>query len=627
MPTPLNVCNRMANTSEKATTFVTEPVLQNGIGPKRTGCFYKAYNPVPNKGKAGNPEKECFFTLIYASNAVQIRGQCISKQYLTQSPNPSAIKPPDSLDYREHPHTSMKSNPICFLRFSFLRFFVLLFFILSGTFSSVLPVLAQSAPKREFRAVWIATVANIDFPSRRDLSTDEQKEEFRRILDAHQRNGLNAVVVQIRPAADALYARSREPWSPWLTGQQGRPPQPFYDPLEFMLAECRQRCMEFHAWFNPYRATFDSASYLIPNHLTKTHPEWFLTYGGKKIFNPGLPPVREYVTQVIMDVVRNYDIDGVHFDDYFYPYTIANDTLRDDDAFAQHPSGFADKDDWRRNNISLLVKNLHDSLKALKPWVKFGVSPFGVWRNLAVDSLGSDTQSGQTTYDNLYADVRLWLREGWIDYVAPQIYFSTQHPKVNYAKLLDWWTKNSFGRHLYIGQGAYKIGRDRDSTWRDVHQNGNQLRLNRTYAQVQGSIFFSSKSLIGNALGVGDSLRNDFYRHPALIPVMDSGAAAPNAPAALKMKKKDKGMRLRWKATDPQTRYFAVYRFPLEQPVNVGDGRFLLATVAAQRKNGKLRRRTKYNDVQTPNPAPCRYAVTAVSRLHHESAALAGQTK
>jgi uncharacterized lipoprotein YddW (UPF0748 family) len=476
------------------------------------------------------------------------------------------------------------------------------------------PIFAQNLPKREFRAVWIATVANIDFPSQRGLTRKQQKAEFRKLLDFHRGNGFNAVVVQVRPAADAFYAKSREPWSYWLTGTQGKPPRPFYDPLAFMIRECRKRNLEFHAWFNPYRAVFDTTQTVAAGHITKTQPAWFLKYGNQRLFNPGLPAVRNYVTQVILDVARNYDIDAVHFDDYFYPYTLANDTLRDDITFAQHPNGFGNKDDWRRHNVSLLIQTLHDSLRAVKPWVKFGISPFGVWRNRSADSTGSDTQAGQTTYDNLYADVRLWLREGWVDYVVPQIYFSTRHPKVNYAKLLDWWTRNSYGRHLYVGQGPYKIARDRDSTWFLPGQTGEQIRLNRTYPQVQGSVFFSSRSLVANPLGVTDTLRDVYYRSPALVPVSEDLAGnAPKPPVRIRVRYRGKKTVLRWKSGDANVRYFAVYRFGQKKEKTE-----LIATVSATRNGRKQRKRHKYR-LQSGPCTGCRYVVTALDRTHRES--------
>jgi uncharacterized lipoprotein YddW (UPF0748 family) len=472
-------------------------------------------------------------------------------------------------------------------------------------------------PKRELRAVWIATVANIDWPSRKDLSPVVQQEEYRYILAEQKKNGMNAVVVQVRPAADAFYRKSREPWSMWLTGKQGQAPNPPYDPLEFMVDESHRHGMEFHAWFNPYRATFDTvAGNIAPDHITQTRPELFLTYGGKKLFNPGLPEVRAYITQVILDVVRGYDVDAVHFDDYFYPYAIAGDTLRDDNDFQMYGAGFTNKNDWRRHNVNLLIQMVSDSLKGVKPWVKFGISPFGVWRNRAEDPTGSDTRGGQTSYTHLYADSRGWLERGWIDYIVPQIYFSTGHKQVNYASLLDWWTKNSFGRHLYVGQGTYKVARDRDSAWFDPTQTGAQIRLNRTYPQVHGSMFFSSKSVMRNPLAVQDSLRSSLYAAPALVPVMAwKDSIPPRAPASLKVRSDRSGIWLSWKTPPPAAdgdtaRYYVIYRSEGKSKPDLNNPRHILGTqwMGNEFKDESAGRGKRYQ-----------YLVTAVDRLHNES--------
>jgi uncharacterized lipoprotein YddW (UPF0748 family) len=485
-------------------------------------------------------------------------------------------------------------------RLTFIVFFLL----------SALRIHAQYAPKREFRGVWIATVNNIDYPSRRDLTPKQQRTEYTKILDTLRQKGINAVMMQIRPAADAFYAKSREPWSVWLTGKQGEAPKPAYDPLDFMIKSAHKHSMEFHAWFNPYRASTDTNfSALSPDHITRKHPEWFLVYDKKKLFNPGLPEVRKYVVQVIMDVVRNYDIDGVHFDDYFYPYTVLNDTLQDDQTFRDFPNGFTDKNDWRRNNVTLLIRMLSDSIRQTKPYIKFGVSPFGVWKNKSESAEGSDTQAGQTTFTNLYADIRLWLKEGWIDYVVPQVYFSNRHSKVNYEKLTDWWAKNSYGKHLYIGQGSYKIAKDRDSAWFNPMQTGQQLRFNRQIPQIQGSVFFSCKTILRNPLGFADSLQRDFYKNPALLPLMSwKNANPPEAPTKLKVKYKSRKVKLRWITTEATTKYFGVYRF------TEGSSENLLTVQVANNK-----RRQKFIDKTASRKNRFHYGISALDRLQNES--------
>ena len=394
------------------------------------------------------------------------------------------------------------------------------------------------APKREFRGVWIATVQNIDWPSKPlvGAKAEAQQQELIQILDEHQKTGINAIMLQVRPSTDAFYAKGREQWSRFLTGKQGLAPEPFYDPLEFAILEAHKRGMELHAWINPYRATTSLADSLTsPDHITNTTPEWFFSYGDKKYFNPGLPEVRSYLVDVIMDIVRNYDIDGIHFDDYFYPYP-GKDLLPDSVAYQLHGQSFENIEDWRRNNVDELISSLSESIHAEKQHVKFGISPFGIWRNLAQDSLGSES-NGLSGYSALYADARKWVKEGWIDYVNPQLYFPFGYKPAPYEKLLDWWAANSFGKHVYIGQGVYRAMEDREG-WRDKQQLPNQVRYLRDNPLVQGSVYFSSRSLTNNLAGFRDSLKYDFYRYPALQPQMDwLDSDAPAAPSELKEKR------------------------------------------------------------------------------------------
>jgi uncharacterized lipoprotein YddW (UPF0748 family) len=373
-------------------------------------------------------------------------------------------------------------------------------------------------PNYEFRAVWVASVENIDWPSSKNLTVEQQKAEFIRLLDMHQRNGMNTVVVQVRPAADALYPSKFEPWSEYLTGKQGLAPQPYYDPLEFMISETHKRGMEFHAWLNPYRAVFNMLrSSIAPNHLTKTHPEWFLVYGDKKYFNPALPEVREHTAKVVKDLVSRYDLDGIHMDDYFYPYRIAGREFPDQKDYLKYGKGM-NKEDWRRSNCDSIVLLIHDIVRAVKPQVKFGISPFGVWRNKSQDAMGSDTKAGQTNYDDLYADILLWLQKGWIDYVVPQLYWERGHNLCDYDVLLDWWNEHSYGRHLYIGMGIYRAGSN--AAWRNKNELPDQIKRLRNYPNTGGSVYFSGKSFEKNPNGWSDSLRTNYYRYPALPPPM-----------------------------------------------------------------------------------------------------------
>ncbi len=375
-----------------------------------------------------------------------------------------------------------------------------------------------SSPNYEFRGVWVATVENIDWPRKRNLSVEQQKAEYLHLLDMHQKNGMNVMLVQVRPSGDAMYKSPHEPWSEYLTGKQGLAPTPSYDPLEFMITETHKRGMEFHAWINPYRAVFNVLrSSIAPNHLTKTHPEWFLVYGNTKFFNPGLPEVREHTSKIVKDLVTRYDIDGIHLDDYFYPYPVAGKQFPDEKDYKKYGKGLS-RDDWRRSNCDSIIYQLHNVIRSTNPHIKFGVSPFCVWRNKSQDPMGSDTKAGLTNYDNLYADILLWLQKGWIDYVVPQLYRERFDKLVDYNVILKWWNEHSYGRNLYIGHGIYRAGSN--AAWKDPEEIPREIQELRKYPTTQGSVYFSSSSFDRNPNGWNDSLRNHYYRYPALVPPM-----------------------------------------------------------------------------------------------------------
>jgi uncharacterized lipoprotein YddW (UPF0748 family) len=379
-------------------------------------------------------------------------------------------------------------------------------------------IISFSQLTHEFRAAWVATVENIDWPSRGNYDTERQKQEYIDLLDMHKRNGMNAVIVQVRPATDAFYPSPYEPWSQYLTGKQGKAPYPYYDPLAFMVEEAHKRGMEFHAWCNPYRAEMKiGRSSIAPDHITKTHPEWFVTYGDKRYFDPGNKEAQEYVVKVVRDMVKRYDIDGVHFDDYFYPYRIAGKEFPDEKSYSRHGSGM-NKEDWRRSNVDSIILKLHNAIREENSYCKFGISPFGVWRNSDKDPMGSATKAGVTNYDDLYADILLWLRNGWIDYVAPQLYWEIGHKAAPFEVLLDWWSKHTYGKHCYIGLGLYRAGSN--AAWRDPNQLPKQIRAMREYPEIQGAIYFSSRSFLNNPNGWNDSLQHNYYKYPAQVPPM-----------------------------------------------------------------------------------------------------------
>lgn len=381
---------------------------------------------------------------------------------------------------------------------------------------------AQYAPKREMRGVWVATVLNIDYPP--SPATDENylKETWIRLIDKHKALGINVLFVQIRPMADALYPSKLVPWSRFLTGQSGTAPSNNFDLLAFMIASAHERGMEFHAWLNPYRVSMDNPNVatFAPNHVLRAHPDWCIFYNKRYIMNPGLPEVRSHINQVITEIVTNYQVDGIHFDDYFYPYKNGNEQFNDYETYQKYQSGFSTIEDWRRNNVDLLIFDLSKVIKKIRPRAQFGISPFGVWRNGYRDPEGSDTRAGLTCYDDLYADVRKWLRADWIDYVVPQVYWTIGFKIADHETIMKWWSANSAGKPVYAGHGTYRVGTSsaKDQNWNDPNEIPRQIRLSRSLPNVRGSVHFSSKSLINNALGVSDSLRLNYYNTPALPP-------------------------------------------------------------------------------------------------------------
>jgi len=474
-------------------------------------------------------------------------------------------------------------------------------------------LVAQS--KQEMRGVWVTTLLNIDWPSTSNLSTTQQKQEIIAILDHHQSVGINAVFLQVRPAGDAFYQSSFEPWSQWLTGVQGKSPYPVYDPLQFWIEQSHQRGMELHAWFNPFRAAAtDNAKLLIADHIARKQPDWTVPYGNRLYFNPGLPQVREYIEKVILEVVNNYDIDGVHFDDYFYPYRQSEKEFEDQQSFRQYGSGFSSIEDWRRHNVSTFIQSVSDRIADSKPEIRFGISPSGVWRNKSMDETGSETRAGQTSYDDLYADVLLWMKNGWIDYLAPQIYWHVGYEIADYQVLLDWWSKHSYGRHIYIGQSAYKVRRDADfAAWQNPGELPKHLQLNKRYPQVKGNIYFNSTSLRSNLLGVVDSLRLNYHRYPALVPTMDyKPTVTLESPYLYRISHEHKRLTIHWSpASDSGGRYQIVYRYPGQQKPVKGEPGKIVAVLPAES--------TSFVDVP-PRKGYYTYVVSVVSKTNHESA-------
>ncbi len=375
-------------------------------------------------------------------------------------------------------------------------------------------------PKTEFRGVWIATVVNIDWPKKATDSAEKQQKDFIELLDFYQNLNFNTAIVQIRTAGDAFYATELAPWSKYLTGKEGEAPEEFKNPLHWMIKETHKRGMEFHAWLNPYRATFDLDTVALSNqHDFYQHPDWMIKYGKKYYYNPGLPEVQQKLTAVISEVVENYQVDAIHFDDYFYPYKIKDEIFNDSLSYQNHSLPNQTLDDWRRSNVDSLVKHVHQNIKQIKPWVQFGISPFGVWKNKKTDPRGSDTRAGQTTYEDLYADPLLWVEQGWLDYLVPQVYWSMDYPPAPHRVITQWWANTLDSTNLYVGNGTYKIKNNTDKAWKRRNEIPKQLALARSQKQVTGNVFFSAKSLLGKHQGVSKTLKRKFYQFPVKNPV------------------------------------------------------------------------------------------------------------
>lgn len=493
-------------------------------------------------------------------------------------------------------------------------FFLLL--MAGGVFAQVQT--GSAYPKREFRAAWIQSV-NGQF---RGMPTEKLKQNLIGQLNSLQKAGINAIIFQVRPEADALYASRLEPWSRFLTGVQGKAPEPYWDPMQFMIDECHKRGMEFHAWINPYRTKTTLKSELAPNHVYNIHPEWFVTYGDQLYFDPALPESRRHICMVVRDIVSRYDVDAIHMDDYFYPYPIKGKDFPDDASFARFGGGFSNKGDWRRSNVNVLIKKLHETIREIKPWVKFGVSPFGIYRNESSDPLGSKTK-GLQNYDDLYADVLLWAREGWIDYNIPQIYWHIGHPVADYETLVKWWARNTENRPLFIGQSVMNTVQNADPKNPSINQLPRKMALQRAYQTIGGSCQWPASAVVENAGKYRDALIAEYHKYPALPPVFDfMDNEAPAKVRRMKSVWTEDGYILFWTAPKYKEEMnravqYVVYRFNDKEKVNIDDPSHI---VAITRDNFY---KLPYEDGKTKY----RYVVTALDRLHNESKSVGKKIK
>ena len=473
-------------------------------------------------------------------------------------------------------------------------------------------------PKREFRGAWIQVV-NKQFMG---MSTGQIKQALIAQLNSLQGAGINAIIFQVRPEADALYASALEPWSRFLTGVQGQAPAPYWDPMQFMIDECHKRGMEFHAWINPYRVKTSLKSQLASGHVATIHPEWFLTYGDQLYFDPALPESRRHICMVITDIVSRYDVDAIHMDDYFYPYPIAGKDFPDDASFARYGKGFSSKADWRRENVNRLIRQIHDTLRELKPWVKFGVSPFGIYRNESSDPLGSKTR-GLQNYDDLYADVLLWAREGWIDYNIPQLYWQIGHPAADYETLVHWWAIHGENRPLFIGQSVENTVKNADPERPNVNQLPRKMALQRAYQSIGGSCQWYAAAVVNNIGRYRDALVAEYHKYPALPPVFDFiDDEAPRKVRRVKAVWTEDGYLLFWTAPkykDEMNRavQYVIYRFGRKEKVDLDDPSHIVGVT----------RNTFYPLPYQDGKNKYRYVVTALDRLQNESKPVSKKVK
>ena len=473
-----------------------------------------------------------------------------------------------------------------------------------------LPMNAQ--PKREFRGAWIQCVNG----QWMGMGTDKMQQTLTFQLDVLQRDGCNAIIFQVRPECDALYESSLEPWSYYLTSEQGRAPQPYWDPLAWMVDQCHRRGMELHAWLNPYRAKTKAQHGNAQNHVVVQHPEWCFNYDGLTLLNPALPECRDYICQVAADIVSHYDIDGLHIDDYFYPYPVAGVPIPDAVQFAGNAEGITDVGDWRRHNVDLFIEQLSTTIHQLKPWVKFGVSPFGIYRNQRSDPEGSRT-NGLQNYDDLYADILLWVDRQWIDYCVPQIYWEIGNKAADYDELIHWWANHCSRVPLYIGEDVERTVKFSDPQQPKRHQLPAKMALHEALPQVQGTVLWYAKAAVDNIGHYGTSLRQTYWRYPALQPVAKHmGGKTPKKPRKVKAIDMDGQSVLFW--TPPVGRswkdepvQYVVYRFNQGERIDLDDVS-KIETVTTEKH---------YELPAAESGARQVYVVTALSRLQDESPA------
>ncbi len=473
----------------------------------------------------------------------------------------------------------------------------ILFFVLL-----MLATTIQAQQKREFRGAWIQCV-NGQF---KGMGTERMQKTLTYQLDELKKDGCNVIIFQVRPECDALYESSIEPWSYYLTGEQGSRPYPYWDPLQWMIEQCHKRGMELHAWINPYRAKTKAAHVNAVNHVVVQHPEWTFQYDGLTLLNPALKQCRDYICQVVKDIVDRYDVDGLHIDDYFYPYPVPGVAIPDKANFQANNYGLENQGDWRRLNVNLFIEQLYQTVHSAKPWVKVGISPFGIYRNQKNDPNGSRT-NGLQNYDDLYADVLLWDREGWMDYCVPQLYWEIGNKAADYEELIHWWNANITKSDLYIGEDIERTAK--------FNQMARKMELHTQMPRIKGTVLWYAKAAVDNVGNYGTKLRTNYWRYPALQPTMKSiDSKAPKKPRKVQVIDVEGQKVLFWTAPkgegwkDAAVKY-AIYRFNQGEKVDINNTSKLVAITGE----------THYELPAAEEGSRCVYAITALDRVQNES--------
>lgn len=479
----------------------------------------------------------------------------------------------------------------------FLSLFLIVFMVSAGY---------SQTSKREFRGAWIQCV-NGQFQG---MSKDKMQSTLKYQLDELQKDGVNAIIFQVRPECDALYVSDIEPWSRFLTGRQGT--NPGWDPLQWMIDESHKRGMELHAWINPYRAKTKNTFEMANNHIAIKHPDYVFAYDGQLILNPGMPECRDYICNVVRDIVSRYDVDGLHIDDYFYPYPVKGQKIPDADIYNKNNNGISNINDWRRDNVNVFVKQLGETIHEVKPWVKFGVSPFGIYRNKKNDAqLGSET-NGLQNYDDLYADVLMWVNNGWIDYCVPQLYWEIGHKAADYRTLIKWWNKYASNRLLFIGEDIERTVKNADPDNPKINQMSAKRRLHSEMPNVQGTVLWYAKAAVDNVGNYGMALRNGYWKYPALQPLMPFiDGKSPKKVRSVKAMEIDGKKILFWtapkgKGWQNEAVKYVVYKFDASEKVDISKSSNIVAITTD----------TFYEISDNEGGV---YAVTALDRMSNES--------